>query len=228
MAPRNTQDFDALGISIERLPEETGQAYQAFLQYAWLQHTDRTNNKVAEKTGHSLMSIRGWAINHNWVERAALVDGLRFKFEFQQREQLQAEDNAKLITENRQIKLDGIKIARRMLTVADNLLNSAEVVDQIIETDHVETKDGRMIPTTTTIHMKAKVSDIPRLVDTAVKVSRLVQDLPTDIIQTQMPAATEVREMTTEQLMALREKVQRELRETGLPSAFDSANELSN
>ena len=92
-----------------------------------------------------------------------------------------------------------------MLDVAENLVQSASLAGKLVETGHVIDQDGRRVPTHTEIHMKAKVSDIPRLVDSAVKNTRLVNDLPTEIIRPVLPAPSELSSLSDEALENLRD-----------------------
>lgn len=217
------QDWDSLGIAIQRVDGETPDAYQAFLQFCWLQGSDRTTKEVAKITGFSTHSTSIWSSNHNWAERAAIVDGLRWAHEYKAREATRQKENEKFAKENQSIKEKAMKAANQMLDVAQHLLQSAEIVDDMIETGHVETVDGRMVPTHTVINMKSKVSDIPRLADTAIKISRLVNDLPTEIIASEIPIGSDLKNLTTEELIALRERNQQILREKGAISKVEPA-----
>lgn len=223
-----SEQFDALGIAIAKLDSETPEAYQAFLAYAWLQGVDRTLKNVAEKTGFAHISCKMWSDDNNWKDRAAVIDGLRWKAEYEHRESIIRADNDKFIQQNREIKEQGIKIGKQMLAVAGNLLNSAELADEVIATDEIETKDGRIVPTYTTIKMKAKISDIPRLVDTAVKVTRLVQDLPTDIIEMDLPVNADLSKLSVEELIELRDKNQRKMREIAAEGKVETVSDASN
>lgn len=224
----DNHDWGSLDIAIQRLEHETPEAYQAFLQYAWLQGVDRCIRVVAEKTGFSVGNMRIWSTDNHWVDRAATIDGLRWMREYKEREKLLEQDNLKFAEENRKIKEKGLRAANKMIDVADHLLQSAEMVDDIIETGHVMTADNRRVPTHTVIKMKAKISDIPRLVDTAIKTSRLVQDLPTEIIENHLPIGTDLRNLSTEDLLAMRERNQQILREKGAASRTETISDANN
>ena len=228
MSKQPTHEWDSLGIAIRRLDIESQDAYQGFLQYAWLTGKERTSGKVAEILGFSHITVKLWSQEFNWSERVSIVDALRWQREFKEREKLLEKDNQKFAEENRQIKSQAISTSKKMLNVANNLLNSAELIDEMIETGKIETVDGRMVPTHTVIKMKAKISDIPRLVDTAMKVSRLAQDLPTEIVDHQIPIASDLSNLSVEELMDLRDQNQRVLREKGAISKIDLSSNANN
>lgn len=229
MSNSPTHDWDSLGIAIERLPDETPDAYSAFLQYAWLMPSQRSCQRVADDTGHAVLSCKRWHKDYNWQDRAATVDGIKWIHEFKAREASVAKDNEKFVEENRRIKEQGLEMSKKMLNVAGKLLDSAELADEIIETDHIMVGD-RKVALNTTIKMKSKVSDIPRLVDTAIKVTRLVQDLPTEIVEfsEQIPVGSDLKGLSVEQLMALREKNQAILREKGAIAGIQTAPDNEN
>lgn len=223
-----SDDWKSLDIAIEKLPTETNDSYQAFLKFCWLQGKERSPENVAEELGYSVMTCRAWSFDHKWLDRADMVDAIKWKHEFTQRERLLEKDNQKFAEQNRHIKDQAMANARKMLNVANNLLAKAEIVDETVETGMVETKDGRMVPTFTEIRMKSKISDIPRLVDTAVKTARLVQDLPTEIIEAQVPVGADISNLSIEEILALREKNQRYLREKGAERKIETVSEAQN
>jgi hypothetical protein len=154
-----------------------------FLTLHGLTGKERSVEAVAEKCGYNVGTCRIWQMNNTWLDRASAVDAQRWLHEYKEREKLLKKDNAEFVAENRKVKQQSQKIAQKMLNVAGNLLENAELAGKVLETGHVTTKDGRKVPTHTTIEMKAKISDIPRLAEAAVKISRLAADLPTEIIE---------------------------------------------
>lgn len=176
-------EWKGLSIAIEKIEGETTQSYQAFLCYAFLQGTERTYEEVANRTGFNKDTMRMWAHQNKWNERVSAIDATRWLKEFEERESLLKSDNEKFVQANRKIKHQTIEQAEALLKLSSKLITRALDADEVIYGDYVETKDGRMIPTTTTIKMQSKVSDIPRLIDTAVKSIRAVNDLPTEVIE---------------------------------------------
>lgn len=198
------ENLAGLGVAIERLPGEPPDAYQAFLKFAWLQTSERSIERTSKETGYTIATCQVWSMNYKWSDRATEVDAQRWLHEHLEREKLQFEDNKRFVEANREIKERSIATARKMLRVADNLLETADLAGETVETGHVITSDNRSVPTYTTINMKSKISDIPRLVDTAVKVARLAADLPTEIIDPVQRVAKNgnLRDMSDEELEA--------------------------
>lgn len=207
MAKTDYNDYwKSLEIAIAKHPSESNDAYQAFLCFVALRGKQRCLETVAEATGYALSTLKQYQMFYKWLDRADAVDAQVWIREQQDREQIIRKDNEKFAIENAAIKKDVLRIGRKMLKSAENLLQNVEVSGKVIETGHVETKDGRRVATHTTIEMKAKVSDIPRLVDTAVKVTRLANDLPTEIVDLpQLPKAGEIGKLSIEQLQQMRE-----------------------
>lgn len=207
---------------IEKQPGESDIEYAAFLFFAAMPPKERHEKtmvpRVAEYSGLAAASVWNARAEFSWFDRANLIDAHNWLVENQKRADMLSEDNAKFIQETREIKEKSLDASRKMLSVASNLLDSAELVDQIIETDHVITQDGRRVPTHTTIKMKAKISDIPRLVDTAVKVSRLASELPTEIVENDLAIGADLSQLSDEELLALRHKNHRRLIEKGAAS----------
>lgn len=215
------EDWDSLDVPIVQEIGEPSDAYQAFLQFAWEQYADRNIARVAQITKYPESRIASWHKNWNWEERASMVDSIRWKYEFRQREKELAKENAEIAQRNRSIKEKGLQITEKMLTVAQNLLNSAELVDEMVESDFVDTADGRRVPTMTVIKMKSKISDIPRLVETAVRTNNLVQGLPTEIVETVSLDSVDLENLSYEQLKQLKEKNEKDLK------SLRSAQEIS-
>lgn len=228
MATEEKQDWESLGIAIERILGEPADAYAAFLQFAWLSGAERTTNKVAEITGFALSTVRMWSTSFDWVDRAAVVDGIKWTHEFKKRQAILEKDTLEFADANRKLKTEGLAAAHKMIATANRLLEKAEVVDEVIETGMVETKDGRMVPTTTEIHMKSKISDIPRLVSTAVTVGRLVQDLPTEIIEDRVPIGADLSNLSVEELLELQERNRAEMRAKNTASKIAPATDAVN
>ena len=228
MANAEKQDWESLGIAIERIPGEAADAYQGFLQYAWLNGAERSSNKVAEITGFPLSTVRMWSTSFDWVDRAAVIDGIKWTHEFKKRQAILEKDTLEFADANRKLKMKGLEASDKMINTALNLLKKAESVDEIIEGDEVETKDGRMVPTTTVIHMKSKISDIPRLVSTAVTVGRLVQELPTEIIEDRVPIGADLSNLSFEELLELQERNRAEMRAKNTASKIAPATDAVN
>ena len=200
------KEYEGLEKAIQRFSEyESGDAYQAFLTYAFLSGKDRTIERCAEMMGYEKRTIAGWYGSYQWKERADQVDAQRWLRDFRIREQETAKDNRHFIDENRKIKREAIKISQKMLNVASNLLDSAELAGKVIETGEVETIDGRFVKTKTEIHMKAKISDIPRLADVGVKLARAANDLPTEPIDPTIAPTSNLQSLSKEELERMRE-----------------------
>jgi hypothetical protein len=211
-----SDEWKSLGIAIAKLPEETNDNYQAFLAFAWLQGKERSCELVAERTGFGLGTCKIWQMQYRWLERASAVDAQRWLHEHSEREKLLAKDNEEFINANRKVKRKSLQLSNKMLGVASKLLDDAEMSGKVTETGMIETKDGRMVPTLTTIEMKAKISDIPRLVDTAVKVARLAADLPTEIINDLgVRPGTDFKDLSLEELQELQASNRKRLLENG-------------
>jgi hypothetical protein len=206
--------YEALGVAIDRLEGETAVAYQAFLIYSGLIGKDRTAERVADKTHFPVTSVKAWMSQNQWQDRVANVDAQRWLIDYQEKQKLTEDDNKRFIEENRHIKRETIRAGKKMLQVANNLLDSATMADEIRETGYVITADNRSVPTTTQIFMKAKVSDIPRLVDTAIKASRLAQDLPTEIIDNLVagtPGSRDLSQLTEAEIEELAQENRKKL-----------------
>lgn len=210
---------------IERYDGETETEYSAFLYFSSLSPKERIGpgitKKVSEYSGLTETSVVVTKNRHSWNDRALLIDAHNWMIENEKRQALLSKDNEHFIQENREVKNESLQISKQMLTVAKKLLQNAELVDDIIETGWVETNDGRRVATTTQIKMRAKVSDIPRLVETAVKVSRLAADLPTEILANDINRVTDLSNMTDEEIMELRAKNNKELLSLGVGSLND-------
>lgn len=182
-AETRLDEYQSLKIAIEKHSEdEPNEAYQAFLQYVSFSGPSRTFEKVVAWSGYNAAQIREWARTYEWVKRADGVDAQRWLYEEQKRQEACQADNQEFAENNRKLKKEGQTILSKMLTVSSKLLDAALDANQVKETGWVKTDDGREVPTMTTIEMKAKISDIPRLVATSIQMSRLINDLPTEIV----------------------------------------------
>lgn len=205
---------------IERQENEPPNAFTAFLFFASLIPSERPGHiafpKVAAHVQTDVQNIRRWFNNYQWDERVSTYDAYVFLENHKQRSQLAQQDNIRWVEEHRKAKDRTLNIADKMLSVAENLLSTAEMSGKVIETDKIQTADGRMVPTKTIIHMKSKVSDIPRLVEVAVKTQRLAADLPTEIIEDRDGIMTaDLSTLTDEELQSLIEKNNKEIIQLG-------------
>lgn len=202
---------------IERIEGETPNEYSAFLAFAQLPPSQRIGadmmKYVAENSMLVAAQIPHIRSKNQWHERANQIDAHNWMVDHQKREKLREADNEKFIAESRLIQEKALKLSDQMMDVAGHLLTSAKLIDKTIETGHVTTKDGRKVPTVTTVHMKSKVSDIPRLAEVGMKMARLAADLPTEIIETDLAAGADLSNLSDEELIALREKNHRTLLE---------------
>lgn len=218
-------ELSGLGASIAKFSDsETNDAYQGFLTFAYLTGKARSLEAVAEKLGYNVHTVKIWCTQYNWIARVDQVDAQRWLREFRERERLTAKDNKKFAERNTKIREKSFAVSEKMLAVAEKLLQSADLAGEIIETGHVETADGRKVATMTEIHMKAKISDIPRLVDTAVKVARLAGDLPTEIVDRMIPATGDLSTLSFEELTKMRDDNREILIEKGAIQKLESLN----
>lgn len=229
MADTHFSDYwKGLGIAIAQLETETNDAYQGFLCFVSLRGKQRSCERVAALLGYSEGGVKLWQMNHKWQERSSAVDAQVFIKEQQDRDQLTREDNEKFAKDNAAIKQKALRITAKMMDVAENLLSKAELDGKVVETGIVTTDDGRKVATHTEIHMKAKVSDIPRLVDTAVKVTRLVNELPTEIVRPILPNTSALAKMSEEELNALADDNREILVRHGVNSIIDNTGSVDN
>jgi membrane-bound inhibitor of C-type lysozyme len=219
-----TEYWKGMDIAIAMLDTETNDSYQGFLCFVSLKGKQRSTERVAQLLGYHEGTVKIWQQNHKWMDRASGVDAQVFIKEQQERDQLTREDNEKFAKENARFKDRALKITNKMMEVAENLLQSATLANKMVETGHVIDAHGRKVPTHTEIHMKAKVSDIPRLVDTAVKTTRLVNELPTDIVRTTIPNSSALSSMTDEELTRMREDNREVLVRHGLQEVIDKTD----
>lgn len=66
--------LDARPAAWDRLPDETGRAYDAFTRYLDLPPRDRSAAAVARAGRYATGTCQGWASKHRWRERAAAWD----------------------------------------------------------------------------------------------------------------------------------------------------------
>lgn len=220
-----SHEWDSMGIAIRKLDSETEDAYQAFLSYAWLVGTERKHATVATRLGYILAEIKEWARANDWSERASAVDAIRWTMEMKSRNDLISEDNKRFVQENQQVKNNALRVSQKMLKEAERLLDQALVADEVQETGFITLDDGRQVATTTIVKMKSRVSDIPRLVDTAIKTSRLVQDLPTEIVENHLPLGADLESLSLDELMQLRET---NLKAINQKSGLGKVDQISN
>lgn len=203
----------SLDLAIAREPDETEAEYECFLKFVSLHGKNRHINVVAEALGYSHVTLISYHKKNRWSDRASIVDAMAWKRQYEQRLDDQKESNIAFAEKNRLLRERALKISDSALSVCEGLLAKAELADEVIETDKVETKDGRIVPIYTTIKMKAKISDIPPLLTSAIRVARLVQDLPTEIIESKVPATTDIASMSDAELNELRDEVAKVLRD---------------
>lgn len=219
------EEIKALEATIEKVsPDEPNDAYQAFLRYASYIGKQRTLERVASDLGFGLTTVQVWSSRYQWMKRVDQVDAQRWIIEHRKREELLEQDNKHFIEENREIKQKSITIAKKMLNTATNLLSSADLAGKVIETDKVTLLDGSVVPLKTTIEMKSKVSDIPRLVEVAVKVARLSADLPTEIVRPQILSSDDLEKLSAEELLQLAQDNRAELNRLGITQNISDAN----
>lgn len=205
---------------VQRRDDESQGAFSAFLAYCSLPTKERLNQSqvlklVAEATGLSESTLFQYRQLYDWDERVSQVEAQRWIREEADRQEQIAADNKKFVAQNRKLKERTNNISLSMLEVAEKLLEKVKVSDEKIEEGFVETVDGRKVPTFVQYHVKAKVSDIPRIVESALKAQRYIQDLPTEVVETEIPIGADLSGLTVEELIALREKNQQILREKG-------------
>src|SRR4051812_17680940 len=106
---------------IERYPSETDIDYAAFLYYSSLSPKERISagvlKKVAEYSGATEYRLSQIRIEHNWTDRALLIDAHNWIVENEKRQALLSQDNEHFIEENREVKNQSLKISKRMLNV---------------------------------------------------------------------------------------------------------------
>lgn len=223
-----TEYWQGMQIAIAKVDRETPDSYQGFLCYASLKGKDRSIDRVAQLLGYHVGTVNLWSQQFKWQERSSAVDAQVFIKEQQERDQLTREDNERFARENSKVKDRAIKITNSMLDVAENLLKSATLAGKLVETGHIVDQDGRRVPTHTEIHMKAKISDIPRMVDSAIKNTRLVNELPTEIVRPVLPSSSQLKNMSTEELQQMSEDNREILVRHGVQSIIDQTGSGNN
>ncbi len=208
------ENWEHLKISIQPVENENPDAYQAFLAYAYLQYDDRTIKKTVEVTGYPETHVKRWLSEFDWIERAKSLDATRWVIEYEARQALLKEDNQSFIESNRKQKKEFLSAGEKMLDFVNKGLDLLQRTDETetVESEYVETIDGRVVPTIihTTIKVAWKASDLPRYAEAALKLQRGVNDLPTEVIET--PQSSEsVKELTTDEIKARRDEIQREI-----------------
>lgn len=201
---------DVLRELIEKRDTESATAYTAFLKFARLPESDRrsevANPILAEFTGLSINTIKQYRHDFEWDERASMIDAYHFKLDFEANRKEFEKDRVKYIEHNRQIKEKSIEHLKGMSNVIGQLISYGELIGKEEPTDFVETKDGRTVPTYTVVNMKAKVADIATLMNSMVKLTRLVNDLPTTIIENRV-APESLNGKTKDELDAIQEQI---------------------
>lgn len=218
-------DWHSLGVAIEKLPDEPSEAYQAFLAYAWLQYGERTYTGAAQRANMAPQTVSRYAQEFDWANRVSAVDAARWLKEFRDREALTEDDNRRYVEANRDAKDKLLNISQKMVEVAAKLIDSALISDEVIEGDMIQGADGIMYPTSTIINMKAKISDIPRLVDTAAKTMRMINDLPTEAVERNAEFLTQdYSNLSEEEIIALRNQNRLEMLRLGAIEKLESVN----
>lgn len=187
---------------IERLDDEPINAYKAFLTFLNLSFEERLSalDSVAQKLGISKASVNNYKQNYDWDNRFARFEAHKFTLEFEEKQEITKADRIKVIQQNKNVKDDAHSIATDMMGMAKMLLGKALKSDEVIETGFIIDEHGRSVPTKTQINIKSKVSDIPILAKTAVLIMRMVNDLPTETIETTIPVSADIENMTTEEI----------------------------
>lgn len=205
-AERRLAEHQTLAIAIAKFSDdEPNDAYQAFLCYVSLSGPARDTETTAIWSGYTKVQCKEWSEIYNWAARADAVDAQRWLYEEQQRQEFCKSDNIEFADKNREIKKQGQDILSKMLGVASKLLDHALEADEIKEIGHATTDDGRRVAIQTITKMTAKVSDIPRLVSTSITMSRLLNDLPTEIVDNRNIIPSNLQSLSWEELQRLEE-----------------------
>jgi hypothetical protein len=209
-------DIEGLAIEeiIQRYPTESAVEYAGFLEYARLPKHRREDKsgllEIAEKLGQPSASIVRHKNLYNWDDRVALLDAYEFKREFEQRQSILSKDNERYIEQTRKVK-NGLQMQlEKALSVLEGLLDYALMAGREIKTGEILTQDGVLMPTHTRIEMKAKVSDISPLLRAIAHTSRLINDLPTEIVENKIIETSDLSSLTTQEIEELLSKTRAE------------------
>lgn len=210
MSDQNEENQDWLTVKqlIERLHDEPTDAYVAFLKYSALPLGERSLERIAKTERITMNKLKDWYGRYDWADRTELLEGARWRQNWNQRQEIDSQENQRYAKKNRELKDRALRVSDKLLTVGEKLLDDAVVAGDIKETDYVETKDGRRVALTTQVFMKSKVGDIPRLFTTAIDVVRKVNDLPTEAIDPTkiLPVGRKLTEYTDDELNELSEE----------------------
>lgn len=190
MAQINPEIIESL---IQKEPDETASGYSVFLYWALLPPAERPNSqalkKLSEIFGLSEGTIRQYRSAYNWDERINTLDAYIFKVQIQTRNELFEKNNEKIANEMREFQEIGMNNARLAMETAKNLLETFAMSNKPIQTDFVKAvmPDGstKAVPTTTTIEMSARVSDIAPLMRVAGDLPLRLMGLPTETVRYQ-------------------------------------------
>lgn len=171
-------------------PDESPQAYAAFLYWANLPPSERfqtdTMDHVAEYAGLSLVTVKQYRASFRWTERIKLIDAHFARIQFNQRVEANREHNLKFAADTREIQDKALKLSKQVLGVVEMLVETAALGSKVHETDYVQAlqKDGthKTVPRTTQVIMEAKVSDIALLLRAGVDVPMKVAGLPIETV----------------------------------------------
>ncbi len=169
---------------IERQENEGYTQHNGFLIYASMHFTERTLQKVAEKMGISVEMVKSYSQNHNWVERASLVDCQRWLEEEEAKSEVTKRDAVEFAKANRKFKDKTIQLTQKMVDVAYDALS------------HIKPEKNHTL------------NNIARCLEAAVRCQRIINDLPTSIAATtEIPSLNNIEKLSTAELMALEEKL---------------------
>jgi len=208
---------------IKRETDEGTNAYAAFLFWAMLPQSERSDGKeavkkTAEYAALEPSTITQYRVAYRWDERTNLIDAHFFTLQFEDRRRSMHEQNKKFAAETKEIQIKAFRISNKALDLVEDLLNKAPLSNEVRETGYVKAlqEDGshKVVPTTTTIIMKAEVKDISPLLRAAVEVPSKVLGLPTEIVQPDVvPPVADIGQMSDDDIAETRRKIAEKKRE---------------
>lgn len=199
---------------IAREPDEPLLAYTAFLTFAGLPPNERSNfasvtPKLSAVTDRKKEQIRLWSKTYKWDERVGKLETYLFGLQVRDRAEAMRLNNQEYIEENRKFVRRAQNVAQMAVEAAEELLKIA-LTREAVETGHVTTEDGKVVPTVVQFNMKAKVSDIGSLMRAAAQVQRSVAGLPTEMSELESNKPVDLSDMSDEEIEAALNKIRSE------------------
>jgi uncharacterized protein (DUF1778 family) len=162
----------------ERQPYDTNESWPFFKAYRDLQGGARSLRRVRMSSGGmatTLAELKGWYDAHNWKERVAAYDTHMDAILSEEKETLLKHAAKESTTEHLELLQDAAELAKREL---EKLLQASRE---------------------TAAHGLLKPAELVKLMETAIKLGRLVNDKPTEVVEER----TNLDNLTPEELLQL-------------------------